>query len=245
MAIDLVNYEGKACEAVKAFWGSREAARQKQVESGKQDQGERASVTAGKNMDGFLALVKDIIHANGLEHADIHLARRVLTLPGYFRPTKLWDMLVINQGRLIAALEFKSHVGPSFGNNFNNRAEEAIGTAHDLWTAYREGAFGEYTRPFVGWMMMLEDAKGSSSPVRDASPHFKLLPEFAGASYAERYNIMCRKLMQEQLYSTASVIVSPRSASGTGEYKELSELTGLKTFVTTLAGHIAAEAARC
>ncbi len=245
MAIDLVNYEEKVREAVKAFWGNREAARQKQVERGKQDQGERASVTAGKNMDGFLALVKDIVHANGLVHADIHLARRVLTLPGYFRPTKLWDMLVINQGRLIAALEFKSHVGPSFGTNFNNRAEEAIGTAHDLWTAYREGAFGEYTRPFVGWMMMLEQAKGSSSPVRDASTHFKLLPEFAGASYAERYNIMCRKLMQEQLYSTASVIVSPRSASATGEYKELSELTGLKTFVTTLAGHIAAEAARC
>jgi len=188
--------------------------------------------------------VKDIVHANGLEHADIHLARRVLTLPGYFRPTKLWDMLVINQGRLIAALEFKSHVGPSFGNNFNNRAEEAIGTAHDRWTAYREGAFGEYTRPFVGWMMMLEDAKGSSSPVRDTSPHFKLLPEFARASYAERYNIMCRKLMQEQLFSTPSVIVSPRTSSGTGVYKELSELTGLKTFVTTLAGHIAAEAAR-
>lgn len=111
MAIDLVNYEGKAREAVKAFWGSREATRQKQVESGKQDQGERASVTAGKNLDGFLALVKDIVRANGLEHADIHLARRVLTLPGYFRPTKLWDMLVINQGRLIAALEFKCHVG--------------------------------------------------------------------------------------------------------------------------------------
>ncbi|MGD0584164.1 MAG: PaeR7I family type II restriction endonuclease [Oryzomonas sp.] len=245
MAIDLVNFEVKVRDAVKAFWGNREAARQKQIKSGRQDQGERSSVTAGKNMDGFLALVKDIVHANGLEHADIHLARRVLTLPGYFRPTKLWDMLVINNGRLVAALEFKSHVGPSFGNNFNNRAEEAIGTAHDLWTAYREGAFGENPRPFVGWMMMLEDDKGSRSPVRDTSPHFKLFPEFAGASYAERYNIMCRKLMQEQLYSTASVIVSPRSASGTGEYKELSELTGLKTFVTTLAGHIAAEAARC
>lgn len=245
MALNLVNYEVKACDAVKAFWANRESARQKQIESGKQDQGERSSVTAGKNMDGFLALVKDIVHANGLEHADIHLARRVLTLPGYFRPTKLWDMLVINQGRLIAALEFKSHVGPSFGNNFNNRAEEAIGTAHDLWTAYREGAFGENPRPFVGWMMMLEDADGSRSAVRDASPHFKLFPEFTGASYAERYNIMCRKLMQEQLYSTASVIVSPRSASNSGEYRELSELTGLNIFVTSLAGHVAAEAARC
>ena len=52
-------------------------------------------------MDGFIALVKDIVHANGLEHADIHLERRVLTLPGYFRPTKLWDLLVMNEGRLI------------------------------------------------------------------------------------------------------------------------------------------------
>ncbi|MEE4605477.1 MAG: PaeR7I family type II restriction endonuclease, partial [Desulfobacteraceae bacterium] len=82
-------------------------------------------------------------------------------MPGYFRPTKLWDLLVMNEGRLVAALEFKSQVGPSFGNNFNNRTEEALGTAHDLWTAYREGAFGEQTRPFVGWLMLLEDAPKS------------------------------------------------------------------------------------
>lgn len=129
MAIDLADYEHKAREAIQAFWGNREKARQKQIESGKADQGERAGVTAGKNMDGFIALVIDIVRANGLDHADIHQQRRVLTLPGYFRPTKLWDLLVINEGRLIAALEFKSQVGPSFGNNFNNRSEEAIGIA--------------------------------------------------------------------------------------------------------------------
>jgi len=195
-------------------------------------------------MDGFLSLARDIVHANGLEHADIHLERSVVTLPGYFRPTKLWDMLVINKGRLIAVLEFKSQVGPSFGNNFNNRAEEAIGSAHDIWTAYREGAFGETPRPFVGWLMLLEDGPGSRSPIRDKSPHFPLMPGFSGASYADRYNIMCRKFVQEQLYTTASIILSPRSASTTGEYSELSELTGLRTFVSTLAGHIAAEAVR-
>jgi hypothetical protein len=64
MALDLVNYEQKALEAVKAFWGNREAARQKQIESGKADQGERAGVTGGKNMDGFLSLVLDIINLN-------------------------------------------------------------------------------------------------------------------------------------------------------------------------------------
>jgi len=89
MALDLVDYERKAREAVQAFWGNREAARTKQIESGKADQGERAGVTAGKNMDGFVALVLDIVRANGLAHADIYRQRAVLTLPGYFRPTKL------------------------------------------------------------------------------------------------------------------------------------------------------------
>lgn len=244
MALDLVDYERKAHEAVNAFWGNREAARQKQIESGKADQGERAGVTSGKNMDGFIALVLNIVRANGLAHAQIHQKRTVLTLPGYFRPTKLWDLLVIHKGELIAAIELKSQVGPSFGNNFNNRTEEAIGTAHDLWTAYREEAFGKQPRPFVGWLMMVEDAPESRSPVRDTSPHFPIFEEFKGASYLKRYDLLCQKLVQEQLYTTAALITSMRSAAVTGEFSELSAMTGLKTFVTTLAGHVAAEAAR-
>lgn len=244
MAIDLADYEIKTKEAVKAFWRNREQARKKQIESGKTDKGERAGVTAGKNMDGFIALVKDIVRANGLEQADIYLERRVLTLPGYFRSTKIWDLLVMHDERLIAALEFKSQIGPSFGNNFNNRAEEAIGTAHDLWTGYREGAFGEQTRPFVGWLMLLEDALKSRSPIKEKSPHFPIFKEFKDTSYAERYNILCRKLMQEQLYTAASVIVSPRDAINTGTYEELSNMTGLRAFVCELAGHIATEAVR-
>lgn len=244
MALDLVDYERKAREATMAFWGNREKARQKQVEAGKADQGERAGVTAGKNMDGFLSLIIDVIEANGPPAAQIHLQRSVLTLPGYFRPTKLWDVLVMNRNQLVAAIELKSQVGPSFGNNFNNRSEEAIGTAHDLWTAYREGAFGDQPRPFVGWLMMVEDAPESRRPVNDRSPHFPVFAEFRGASYLRRYDILCQRLAKEQLYGAAALLASPRSASTTGEYSELSELTGLKTFIAGLAGHVAAEAAR-
>ena len=244
MALDLVNYDQKAREAVKAFWGNREAAKQKQIESGKADQGERAGVTAGKNMDGFLALVLDIIKANGLEHAEIYQNRAMLTLPGYFRPTKLWDLLVIYKGNLVAAIELKSQVGPSFGNNFNNRTEEAIGTAHDLWTAYREEAFGKQPRPFVGWLMMVEDASGSRSPVRDSSPHFPVFEEFKGASYLKRYDLLCQRLVQEQLYTTAAVIAAERSAVTTGDFMNLSDMTSLKAFITSLAGHVASTAAR-
>jgi hypothetical protein len=243
MALDLVNYETRAREATMQFWSSRERARRKQIEAGKVDQGERAGVTAGKNMDGFVALVIDIVRANGLSNATIHQKRAVLTLPGYFRPTKLWDLLVTHEGRLIAAVEFKSQVGPSFGNNFNNRTEEAIGTAHDLWTAYREGAFGKQTRPFVGWLIMVEDAPSSRSPVRDASPHFPVSPEFQGASYLKRYDLLCQRLVKEQLYTSASLVTSRRMAVASGEYAEMSEMTGLKTFLASLAGHCAAASA--
>ena len=224
MALDLVDYEQMAREAVKAFWGNRKAARQKQIESGKADQGERAGVTGGKNMDGFIALVLAIVRANGLAHAKIHLKRTVLTLPGYFRPTKLWDLLVIHKDELIAAIEMKSQVGPSFGNNFNNHTEEAIGTAHDLWTAYREEAFGKQPRPFVGWLMMVEDAPKSRSPVRDSSPHFPVFAEFKNASYLERYDVLCQKLVQEQLYTTACLLTSKRGAAANGEFSEMSAM---------------------
>src|ERR1700737_2830721 len=157
MALDLANYEKKARAATMAFWGNRQKALEATIAPGTTDPGERGAVTAGNTMDGFAALMIDLVHANGLGHASIYRNRAALTLPGFFRPTKLWDILVIQDGRLVAAVEMKSQVGPSFGNNANNRAEEAIGTAHDFLTAYREGAFGDHAKPFVGWLVIVED----------------------------------------------------------------------------------------
>ena len=151
----------------------------------------------------------------------------------------------MHRGEFVAALEFKSQVGPSFGNNFNNRSEEAIGTAHDLWTAYREGAFGEDApRPFLGWVMLLEDCDKSNSPVKDKEPHFPVDRTFKGASYAQRYDLLCKRLVQEGLYSSTAFLASPREAERDGQYRHLTKLTSLKTFVTEFAGHIAAAAAR-
>lgn len=185
-----------------------------------------------------------MVRANGLEGAEIHRDRAVVTLPGYFRATKLWDVLVTHRGRLVAAIEFKSHVGPSFSNNLNNRAEEAIGTAADLWVAHRESAFGTTDRPFVGWLMVLEDCEASRSPIRTMSPHFPVFPEFVGASCAERYRILCEKLVRERYYTSAALMLTRRQDAETGGWNEMSEPSGLRAFVASLAGHVAAEAAR-
>ena len=60
---------------------------------------------------------------------------------------------------------------------FNNRSEEAIGTAHDLWTAYREGAFDHSPRPWLGWLMLLQDCEKSRSTVDVDEPHPTLTVE--------------------------------------------------------------------
>ena len=92
--------------------------------------------------------------------------------------------------------------------------------------------------------MLVEDAPESRRVVRDVSPHFPVFKEFKGASYLKRYDILCQRLVQEQLYTTACVMASPRDAVASGAYADLSEMTSFRTFVTALAGHIATEAAR-
>jgi len=195
-------------------------------------------------MDGFLELLLEIIRANGLSQAEMYQKRSLLTLPGYYRPTKLWDLLVLHQGELIAAIELKSHIGPSFGNNFNNRTEEAIGSALDLWTAYREDAFGKQPPPFVGWLMMVEDAHGSRDKVKVVSPHYAIFEEFKNTSYLERDDLLGQRMVKEQLYTSACVMTASRAALVTGDFRDLSSMTSLKTFVTALAGHAATQSVR-
>lgn len=240
MPINIDNYEALTRKAVREFWKTRESARTRQRDSARPDSGERSSVTAGKNMDGFIDLIKRIICSNGLDKTDIKLSSTALTLPGFFRPTKRWDILVIHKNVLIAAIELKSQVGPSFGNNFNNRAEEALGTAQDLWTAFREGAFGDDNKPpFVGWLMLLEDSPRSSTPVRTSSPNYPIFPEFENTSYSKRYNLLCKKMIQERLYTSAALITSRKTDRRRGNYKTSEGITGLQSFVSSLAAHIA------
>lgn len=70
------------------------------------------------------------------------------------------------------------------------------------------------------------------------------LPEFRGASCAERYNLHCKRLMQEKLYSSAALLLSPRSAGKTGKYVDLSELTSIRGFFAGFTAGVAVEEAR-
>ncbi len=174
--------------------------------------------------------------------ADCVFYSKALELPGFFRPTKEWDLLVVKESQLIAALEAKSQAGPSFGNNFNNRTEEAMGSALDLWTAFREGAFNRGAQPFLGYFFMLEDCPASQVPVRVQEPHFKVFPEFVGASYARRYELFCRKLVRERQYTAAAFITSRSDTGLRGQYSEPAADLSVLSFVRALSAHVSAYA---
>jgi hypothetical protein len=182
-------------------------------------------------------LVSVLLVESGISDATIHTKQAIL--PGYFRPTKDWDVIVVAKGHLLASIEFKSQVG-SFGNNFNNRVEEALGSATDLWTAYREGAFSPSQRPWLGYLMLLEDAQKSQSPVRVSEPHFKVFDQFRQASYAKRYELFCQRLIRERLYDGVCFLMSDQDNGLKGKYREPSEELGFRNFAVSLIGRATA-----
>ncbi len=225
--------------AVAHYWKTRIGQRDRQVQTDKIDQGLRSAVTGGAQMDGFIDLFAELIVATGIPKRFI-FRKKAVELPGFFRPTKEWDLLVIREKKLLLAVEAKSQVGPSFGNNFNNRTEEAMGSALDLWTAYRERAYLDSPQPFLGYFFMLEDCPSSNRSVKVKEPHFPVFPEFAGASYMRRYEIFCRKLVLERHYTAAAFISSTKSDGIRGHFATPTEDLSVERFVKTLTAHMAA-----
>lgn len=228
--------QGRVAAAIRHFWKTRQKQEKKQGRaSGKRDQGSRSAVTGGAQMDGFVQLVSDLLVESGIPDTTI-FRKRSVELPGYFRPTKEWDLLVVVDGNLLASIEFKSQVGPSFGNNYNNRTEEALGSATDLWAAYREGAFRNSPRPWLGYFMLLEEAHRSTSPVAVSEPHFSVFEEFRAASYAKRYELFCLKLVRERLYDAACFLMSDKTGGSKGIFREPVSELAFGNFVASLTG---------
>lgn len=220
--------------AVELYWSnlSLQANQQRQ---GDADRGNRAAVTAGKQMVGFSACCAWGLQQAGVSDTDIHFNSRV-ELPGFYRSSKKWDVLAFHRGDLVAAIELKSQRGPSFGNNFNNRAEEAIGSAVDLWAAWREGNLGK-VRPWLGWLMLLEDCPKTRDPVGVSEPHFPVRDEFRGTGYMERYALLARKLMAEKQYDRTALLLSAASQVQRGDYSEPMPDLSVRQFFAALVGH--------
>jgi len=220
--------------AVRVYWRTRSKQDAKQGKAtGSRDSGNRAAVTAGKQLDGFIQVVRTLVVECGVRDADVHTVNA--RLPGFYRPAKDWDLLVLVDKTLLATIEVKSQAGPSFGNNFNNRIEEALGNATDFWAAYQQGAFKPSTRPFLGYLMLLEEDKGSTAPVKERrQSQFPIFPEFVNTSYADRYRLFCRKVLRDRLYDAACLLLSNKASGKKGIYSEPDPELSFQNFALAL-----------
>src|SRR5712671_5020554 len=87
-------------EAVRFYWQTRSKQLEKQRKAGGSDQGLRSAVTGGAQMNGFIELLTKLVIEAGIDRSHIHYEQS-LELPGYFRPNKRWDFLVVAKGQLV------------------------------------------------------------------------------------------------------------------------------------------------
>lgn len=222
-------------QAIRRYWEVRAAQAARQGAGGTLDAGRGAAVTGGAQLDGLAQLLEDSFVDLGFPRQAVRRAAS-MELPGYFRPTKRWDLIVVDGDTLVAAIELKSQVGPSFGNNFNNRVEEAIGNAVDVWHAYERGTFGPI-RPWLGYLFLLEDTAAATRPVKLAHSIFQTEPIFDNTSYAQRYQLFCRRLTRERLYDATCFMLS--AADVGSPVRQPDPELSFTNFLAALAGRAA------
>jgi hypothetical protein len=218
-------------KAIRHWWASKKNASPKKTQGGTRD----ASLP-GKTMDGFASTIRDFLIGLNVkpEHIFVggYLTATPPILPSYYRPSKNWDLIVLEKSRfhprkdengdpvLYAAIEFKSQ-DKSIGNNQNNRFEESIGNAHDFWATYEhDGFLRQQPRPWLGYLFVGKyDPSADNKPVSIKQPHFEAmtpfrvsgssdLKSFKGPSYAERYQIFMKSIIATRLYNAGAFIVT-------------------------------------
>ncbi|MFF4180053.1 PaeR7I family type II restriction endonuclease [Streptomyces sp. NPDC001750] len=193
-------------DAVAAFWGAKQLQNEQSAIRDAVGAGTAGSVRGGKHFDVIATLLAKFFLEAGFPPESIRVASG-LELPGYYRPQKQWDVVVVHKDVLVAAFELKSLGGPSYGNNYNNRVEEALGSAVDL----RRAALAELypkERPWLGYFFMMQDGEKSRKPVRTAKGALPVDGIWHDTSYQDRFGIFCERLMAEQLYDAACYVTS-------------------------------------
>ena len=187
-------------EALFQVFDLEVSAAESQKLRGSSDQGLRAGVTSGKHLDPLAEYIANKLVSYGIDKADIYTGSSGMEIPGWYRPNKQWDILAFDGKSLVSAIELKS-IGSSYGNNFNNRTEEALGSATDASAAVKYNMFVNEQPPAFGYVMVVRSDEKSRNVIKIIpEPHFKVDSVFYQNSYLDRFKIMCTRMLNEKLY---------------------------------------------
>lgn len=195
-------------DAIAAYWGAKQLQGEQSRIRDAVGAGTAGTVRGGKHFDAIATLLAKFFLEAGYPPSSIRVTRsQGLALPGYYRPQKQWDVVVVHDDVLVAAFELKALGGPSYGNNFNNRVEEALGSAVDLRRAALAGLYPK-EKPWLGYFFIMEDGDGCRTPVKVLTGAAPVDAIWDGTSYQERFGIFCGRLMSEGLYDAVCYVAS-------------------------------------
>lgn len=210
-------YSSDISKAINDFWTTRS---------------KQGNVLAGKQLDSFLSLLKQVAKEAGVPSECIHTKGN--QIPGYYRATKDWDFIIVSpKGNLVAAIELKSQVG-SYGNNLNNRTEESLGSSEDFWTAFREKSFPSVQAPWLGYLMVVGKDEASTHVVKISEPLFPVRREFKKTTDIGRYRILCQRLILEHKYNAVALIATKDRNS----YENIARDISIESFLNSFRGHL-------
>jgi hypothetical protein len=201
--------------AVAAYWQSKDKQLATAEALNSTAEGSAKSVRAGTHFAPMVALISRFFTDAGYPEESIGVTTRGVTLPSYFRPTKRWDLVVVHKGVLVAAIEMKG-ISSSYGKNYNNRLEEALGSSLDLSHASREGLVGP-EKPWMGYLYLMKDDDESRRPRNPQKGPFPAEGHWKGRSYQERFGITGSRLLDEKLYDAVCYLVSSPTDPGPRE----------------------------
>ena len=131
MPPQLPDYSDSVRAAVADYWDVRRSQADESEGRGVFNTGIRAEVTGGRHLHALQELVVSVFVDAGIPAGLIDVKRRPIA--GYFRRDKSWDVVVMVADRVVGIIELKSMAGNSPGQNYNNRTDEALGQAVDVW----------------------------------------------------------------------------------------------------------------
>lgn len=184
--------EMELLQAVEEFWLAR-----------------RSGTQSAKHDKAILTLIASELEALGWAgHVAQGTNDPLAIVSGYFRSAKSWDIVCRDpDGRPRICVEFKSQVD-SYGNNENNRYEEALGSGLDVRARYGG-------RAALGFVLVICDEEATRKPTRDR-PQTDAV--FKGTSHIDRRLIFAERIVEFELgtgslYNAAAVLMVGRDGA--------------------------------
>ena len=137
---------------------------------------------------------------------------------------------------LAGVLEVRALVGKTAAETYAQRLEEVLAMGFDLRVASELGLYKMPFAPWSGFLLILESNEDTRRPKPSTECVGDSLSEFEGTSIIDCCTLFCKKIVEQELFTSAALIVCDRQRPQ--EFREPLEGQGLVELCQSLQGRL-------